>query len=165
MHSSSAQHSVSSTHPRSGRDLQRGSDIRHAYCRPSALLTPSPRNSTRCATVRTTFFTRTLDSRFVGGQLASVLSQSGEHGRWLVTNPWAGSRVRGEAAAAAGSASSGVDVEGGKAALSMLGQLLAGLQQPQQVVAPTGAHLAVHGLTFQPAGMSPTRVRLKLSLW
>lgn len=51
--------------------------------------------------------------------------------------------------AVSGSAAGGA--EGGQHLLSMLGQLMAGMQRQQQA-APTGSHLAVRGLSFQPAG-------------
>ena len=51
--------------------------------------------------------------------------------------------------AVSGTAAGGTD--GGQHLLSMLGQLMAGMQRQQQA-APTGSHLAVRGLSFQPAG-------------
>ena len=59
------------------------------------------------------------------------------------------SRRRPDVQAVTGTAAGGAD--GGQHLLSMLGQLMAGMQRQQQA-APTGSHLAVRGLSFQPAG-------------
>lgn len=63
-----------------------------------------------------------------------------------------GTRRRRHVAGAAAGAGAADDAEGGRQALSMLAPLLAGMQQPQEAAVPTGAHLAIHGLTFQPPG-------------
>ncbi len=49
------------------------------------------------------------------------------------------------------SATAAGGADGGQHLLSMLGQLMAGMQRQQQA-APTGSHLAVRHLSFQPAG-------------
>jgi hypothetical protein len=54
-------------------------------------------------------------------------------------------RAQSASAAAAGGS------DGGRHLLSMLGQMMAGMQAQQP--APTGSHLSVRGLSFQPAGV------------
>ena len=60
-----------------------------------------------------------------------------------------GNRCRLGVQAVSGTAAGGAD--GGQHLLSMLGQLMAGMQRHRQA-APTGSHLAVRGVSFQPAG-------------
>lgn len=84
-------------------------------------------------------------SRLNGSRPAMQRASGGGHGS---LSGGVRQRVRGGAPVAA--AADGA--EGGKQALSMLAQLLAGMQQPQEEEVPTGAHLAIHGLSFQPPG-------------